>query len=225
MRLYYHPLSSNARRVLMTARHLGIDLELVQVDLSQGAQNRPEFLKLNPNHRVPVLEHDGFVLWESYAIMQYLADLTPGQTLYPTELKARADVNRWLFWCGQDFMPGAAILNWENAIKPRFGIGPTDADEVARGERLMKPPPRFWTRTWPMPNGSARMAPRWPTLPSARPWAIRNRANIRSARSPVCSDGMPGCARWRPGTDRRRSAERAPIGGSAAHARPALANT
>jgi glutathione S-transferase len=137
MRLYYHPLSSNARRVLMTARHLGIDLELVQVDLAQGAQNRPEFLKLNPNHRVPVLEHDGFVLWESYAIMQYLADLTPGQTLYPTELKARADVNRWLFWCGQDFMPGAAILNWENAIKPRFGIGPTDATEVARGERLM----------------------------------------------------------------------------------------
>jgi glutathione S-transferase len=137
MRLYYHPLSSNARRVLMTARHLGIDLELVLVDLAQGAQNRPEFLKLNPNHRVPVLEHDGFVLWESYAIMQYLADLTPGQTLYPADLKARADVNRWLFWCGQDFMPGAAILNWENAIKPRFGIGLTDAGEVARGEQLM----------------------------------------------------------------------------------------
>ena len=137
MRLHYHPLSSNALRVLLTARHLGIDLDLVQVDLSQGAQNSPEFLKLNPNHRVPVLEHDGFVLWESYAIMQYLADLTPGQTLYPAEPRARADVNRWLFWCGQDFMPGVAILNWENAIKPRFGIGPTDATEVARGDELL----------------------------------------------------------------------------------------
>lgn len=137
MRLYYHPISSNARRVLMTAQHLGITLDLVLVDLSKGEQNTPEFLKLNPNHRVPVLEHDGFVLWESYAIMQYLADLTPGQTLYPVDPQARADVNRWLFWCGQDFMPGVAILNWENAIKPMFGIGPTDAAEVARGERLL----------------------------------------------------------------------------------------
>ncbi|MEO7938123.1 MAG: glutathione S-transferase N-terminal domain-containing protein, partial [Burkholderiaceae bacterium] len=72
MKLYYHPISSNARRVLMTAHHLGIQPELKRVDLGKGAQNAPEFLQLNPNHRVPVLEHDGFVLWESYAIMQYL---------------------------------------------------------------------------------------------------------------------------------------------------------
>ncbi len=98
--LHYHPISSNSRRVLMTAQHLGIDLELVVVDLPKAAQYTPDFLKINPNHHVPVLEHDGSMLWESYAIMQYLADLTPGQSVYPTELQARADVNRWLFWCG-----------------------------------------------------------------------------------------------------------------------------
>jgi glutathione S-transferase len=69
--------------------------------------------------------------------MQYLADMTPGQTVYPTELQARADVNRWLFWCGQHFMPGIAILNWENSIKTLAGIGPADPAEVARGERLL----------------------------------------------------------------------------------------
>lgn len=137
MRLHYHPISSNSRRVLMTAQHLGIELELVVVDLAKAEQYTPDFLKINPNHHVPVLEHDGFVLWESYAIMQYLADLTPGQSVYPTDPQARADVNRWLFWCGQELMPGIAILNWENAIKPAFGIGSTDPAEVARGEKLL----------------------------------------------------------------------------------------
>ena len=137
MRLYYHPISTCSRRVLMTARHLGTPLDLVLVDLTKGEQNAPEFLKLNPNHRVPVLEHEGFVLWESYAIMQYLADTTPGQTLYPMAPRARADVNRWLFWCGQHFMPGASILNWENSIKALIGIGPANPAEVARGERLL----------------------------------------------------------------------------------------
>jgi glutathione S-transferase len=137
MRLYYHPISTCSRRALMTIRHLGIDLELVVVDLAKNAQHAPEFLALNPNHRVPVLDHDGFVLWESYAIMQYLADLTPGQTLYPQERKARADVDRWLFWCGQDFAPGISLLNWEHSIKKLIGIGPADPAEVARGEGMV----------------------------------------------------------------------------------------
>ena len=137
MRLYDHPLSTCCRRVLLTAHHLDIYLDRIFVDLSKGEQNAPAFLKMNPNHHVPVLEHDGFVLWESYAIMQYLADITPGQTLYPADVRLRADINRWLFWCGQSFMPGVIILNWENAIKTLIGIGPADLTEVARGEALL----------------------------------------------------------------------------------------
>jgi glutathione S-transferase len=137
MRLYYHPISTCSRRVLMAVHHLETKIDLVLVDLFKGEQNSPEFLKLNPNHRVPVLEHDGLLLWESYAIMQYLADIVPGQTLYPIDTRSRADVNRWLFWCGQDFMPGIGILNWENSIKSLAGIGPADPIEVARGERLL----------------------------------------------------------------------------------------
>lgn len=121
----------------MTAYHLGTKLDLVLVDLAKGEQNSPEFLQLNPNHLVPVLEHDGFVLWESYAIMQYLADSVPSQTLYPVAPQARADVNRWLFWCGQYFMPGVGILNWENSIKELIGIGPADTAEVTHGEQLL----------------------------------------------------------------------------------------
>jgi glutathione S-transferase len=137
MRLYHHPISTCSRRVLLMARHLGIELELVVVDLGKGGQHAPEFLALNPNHRVPVLDHDGFVLWESYAIMQYLADLAPGQTLYPAEPRARADVNRWLFWCAQDFAPGIGKLNLEHSIKALIGAGPADPAQVALGEGMV----------------------------------------------------------------------------------------
>ena len=78
----------------MTADHLGIKLDLMLIDLAKTEQNTPEFLKLNSNQRLPVLEYEGFVLWESYAIVQYLADIKPGQSVYSIDTGARADVHR-----------------------------------------------------------------------------------------------------------------------------------
>lgn len=139
MKLYHSPLSSNARRVVMTALELGRDdVELVPVDLAQGAQRQPEFLRLNPNGKVPVLVDDDFVLWESNAIVQYLADKTPNQTLYPTELRARADVNRWLAWCAAQLSPAVATLNWEHFIKPMMGLGAPEPALVQQGEAGVK---------------------------------------------------------------------------------------
>jgi glutathione S-transferase len=137
MRLYFHPMSSNARRARMAALQLDVQLELVLVDLAKGEQKSPEFLRMNPNGRVPVLDDDGFFLNESHAIMQYLAVRTPGQQLYPTAPQARADVNRWLFWSAQHLQPAVSVLNWERAIKPFLGRGEADPKEVARGEQLV----------------------------------------------------------------------------------------
>ena len=116
MRLYYHPLSSNSRRVLLTAHHLGLDLELVVVNLTGGEHKTPEYLRLNPNGRVPTLVDGGFELWESHAIMQYLADKSPEQDIYPKDVSARADVNRWLFWSAYHFAP-AADLSLESGYR------------------------------------------------------------------------------------------------------------
>ncbi|HEY8039195.1 MAG TPA: glutathione S-transferase family protein [Polyangiaceae bacterium] len=137
MRLYHHPLSSNARRAVMAALHLGTKVDLVLVDLGKGEQRQPGYLKMNPNGRVPVLEDDGFVLWESHAIMQYLAEKTPGQSLYPQEARGRADVNRWLFWNAHHFAPAVGVLNWERMVKRLVGAGDPDPAEVARGEKLV----------------------------------------------------------------------------------------
>lgn len=62
MRLYYHPVSACSRRVLIVANHLNIKLDLVSIDLFNNEQNSAKFSKMNPNHSVPVLEDDEFVL-------------------------------------------------------------------------------------------------------------------------------------------------------------------
>lgn len=137
MRLYYHPMSANARRARLAAHQLGLELELTLVDLGKGEQRTPEYLRRNPNGTVPVLEDGDFVLSESHAIMQYLAEQVPGQTIYPSESKARADVNRWMFWNAHHFTPAVSVLNWEHLVKPLIGMGAADPVEVARGNALV----------------------------------------------------------------------------------------
>lgn len=133
MKLYFHPFSSNARKAVMTAELLGAPVERVFVDLPQRAQAKPEFLALNPNGKVPVLVDGDFELWESYAIMIYLAEKTPGQTLYPSDPKARADVNRWMFWAAAHWSVQIATLNFENVLKSVvFKIGEADPAVVAK---------------------------------------------------------------------------------------------
>lgn len=135
MRLYFHPFSSNARRAVMTAYALNAPVELKLVELPKGEHHSPEFLAKNPNGVVPVLEDGDFVLWESCAIMQYLADITPGQTLYPQAAQARADVNRWLFWSAHHWSPTIGVFTWERVIKPMIQPGSTpDAKELEEAE-------------------------------------------------------------------------------------------
>lgn len=136
MRLYHHPISSSARRAVMTALHLGVAFEPVIVNL-MDPDHRRMLEALNPNSKVPVLVDGDFVLWESCAIMQYLCAVTPGQTLYPDEPRARADVDRWLHWSSQHWMPAMGVLNWERNIKPMIGAGDADPIEDARGVALL----------------------------------------------------------------------------------------
>jgi glutathione S-transferase len=138
MRLYYHPLSGTSRRVVMTAIHLNATLELVVVDLLSGEHRTADYLRLNPNGKVPLLDDDGFMLWESHAIMQYLADRSPGQTLYPQDVRARADVNRWLFWSANHFTPAVGMISRERVSKRMVGgSGAPDPIEIERGEALL----------------------------------------------------------------------------------------
>ena len=98
MKLHVFPFSPNARKVLFVVHHLGLDVETPLVDLFKSEQMEPWFLGLNPNHMMPLLQDGDFVLWESNAIMQYLAAQKPGSGLWPSDAKAQADVSRWQCW-------------------------------------------------------------------------------------------------------------------------------
>jgi glutathione S-transferase len=97
MKLYGFPPSPNTWKVRAVAAHLGIPLELEFVDLTKGEHRLPAYLALNPTARAPVLVDGDFTLWESNAIMQYLASRTPN-ALWPDDGRARADIARWQSW-------------------------------------------------------------------------------------------------------------------------------
>lgn len=138
MKLYQNPHSSNARKVVMTAKILGVPLEAVLVDLMKGEQLRPEFLALNPMHAVPVLVDGEFALPESHAIMLYLCEKTPGQALLPSEPRAKATVLRWMFWCSNHFSPPIGGLMFERVLKGLRGGGGPDEAQVARHEKALR---------------------------------------------------------------------------------------
>ena len=138
MRLYYYPTSSNSRRVLLTAILLEARLDLVIVDLLKGEHRAEAYLKINPNGKVPLLDHGGFHLWESHAIMQHLADLSGDQAIYPKDAEPRADVNRWLFWSAYHFTPAVGFISRERISKTMVGgAGGPDPAEIKRGEALL----------------------------------------------------------------------------------------
>ena len=96
MKLYTNLFSPNARKVHAVAAELGIELETHKVDLRGGEQRSPEYLALNPNGKVPTLVDGDTVLWESNAILCYLAGTTDTE-LWPKSPK-RYDILRWMFW-------------------------------------------------------------------------------------------------------------------------------
>jgi glutathione S-transferase len=132
MQLYHFP-SPNPQKVTFAMKELGLDCELLPVDLSKGAQKEPGFLAVNPFGRVPVLVDGDLTLWESQAILAYLGEKTG--RLWPGSAAGRADALKWLFFLSQHVMPPAG----EVALRIRakvLGI-PLDEATVARGEKAL----------------------------------------------------------------------------------------
>jgi len=138
MRLHVLPPSPRAMKVMALAQHLGLDCEIRIIDLLNGENQKPEFAALNPNKKMPVLEDDGFVLWESNAILQYFASKKPETGLWPTDPKRQADVSRWQLWDMAHWDPACAILVFEHVVKKLSGQGDPDPAQVAKGEQDFK---------------------------------------------------------------------------------------
>ena len=134
MKLYGFPASPNTWQVRALAAHLGVPLEFQLVDLTKGASRTPEFLALNPTGRTPVLLDGDFKLWETQAIMQYVAGKRPNP-LWPDDARTRADITHWQSWnlahWNQDAWVPALT---ERLVKKVLNLGPVDQAVVAKAE-------------------------------------------------------------------------------------------
>lgn len=135
MQLYSNHFSPNCRKVHGIVAHTGLAVDEQTVDLRQGEQKKPEFLKLNPNGKVPVLLDGDTVLWESNAIACYVAGKAESD-LWPKN-EQRYDIMRWMFWESVHFIrPIGAIIgqkffNSDNPDQAIIDQGVADFRSVA----------------------------------------------------------------------------------------------
>lgn len=124
--LYFHPQSSNARKVVMLDRHLDWGAELRCVDLFRGEQRSPEYLAIDPNGKVPVLVDGEFILSESRAILEYMARSKERHDLVGRSVQGAARVHQWLYWSASKFAPLISRLSFERTLKRALGLGEPD---------------------------------------------------------------------------------------------------
>src|SRR5260370_26862196 len=91
MKLYLFPPSSRVLGIVALKNHLALDCEVEHIDLGRGDQLTSQYIALNPNKKMPTLEDGGFVLWESNAILFYMAAKHPDSGLWPAAGKGQTD--------------------------------------------------------------------------------------------------------------------------------------
>lgn len=135
--IYAFPPSPRAFKVMAVANHLDLDWTLHMVDLRKGEQKTPEYGALNPNMRIPTLKDGDYLLWESDAIIHYLAAKRPDSGLLPRDEKGRLDVMRWQFWNLAHWDAACAILVFEHLAKRIvLGINEPDMAAIEKGNEL-----------------------------------------------------------------------------------------
>ena len=105
--------STNVRKVLWCAEELGLDYQSIDAGGAFGVVQEPEYLAKNPNGLVPLIEEDGFVLWESNTIVRYLtARHAPDSSWYPSDVRQRAEAEKWMDWVTSSLATPFRPLFW-----------------------------------------------------------------------------------------------------------------
>ena len=131
LKIYGSDLSAPANKVRFAANALGLKYEYQKVDLRSGENRKPEFLTLHPAGKIPVIDDDGFVLFESNAIIRYLAD-KHNSPLYPKPLTQRAAVDQWIDFGSMHVGAALSKVLYNRIFAPLRGI-PVDENSLKEG--------------------------------------------------------------------------------------------
>ncbi|MBL4621495.1 MAG: glutathione S-transferase family protein [Immundisolibacteraceae bacterium] len=118
LELYAFPFSGNSRKATIVLEEVGAEYQYNQIDLMQGEQKQPSYLEINPNGKVPVLGDGDLLLWESSAILIYIAEKFPAAELIPTDPILRAEMHQWLVWQPGTYNPPVSALNGQLMFTP-----------------------------------------------------------------------------------------------------------
>jgi glutathione S-transferase len=136
MKLYYFE-TLNARKACAVAKHLGMPVEHVRVDLGKGENRTPDYLAINPNGKVPALVDGDLKLWEANAIMAHLARAADSDA-WPRDDRLQVELTRWLSWDAWHFTRHGATLVFQHVVKPRFLGAEPDAKAVDEATGFFK---------------------------------------------------------------------------------------
>ncbi len=112
LKLWGRTNSVNVQKAIWVLAETGAPHQRIDAGMAFGIVKTPEYRDMNPNALVPTLDDDGFILWESNAIVRYLASKFPEKGLYPADLKQRADADRWMDWQQTTFNPALGVAFW-----------------------------------------------------------------------------------------------------------------
>lgn len=138
MKVYADPITVNCRKVIAGLQFMGVPYELAHTDYFKAEQKSPDYCAINPNASLPAMVDGDFVLWESNAILQYAADKHGKTDYYPTDLKTRADINRWLLWESSSWFPSCYVYLVEHCVKPLLNAQPDAAVIAAQDAQFHK---------------------------------------------------------------------------------------
>lgn len=129
--------SINVKKVVWAAQELGMEFQRTEAGGAFGLVKTPDYVQLNPNSLVPVIDDNGFVLWESNTIVRYLC-ASRESALYPLDLPKRFDAERWMDWQQTTFNPASRAGFWQLIRTPPEQQNPTViAESNAAVEALM----------------------------------------------------------------------------------------
>ncbi|SAL88292.1 glutathione S-transferase [Caballeronia terrestris] len=134
MKLYYHPLSGHSHRARLFLSLLGVEHELVEVDLMKGEHKSPEFLKLNRFGQVPALVDGGTTIADSNAILVYIAKKLGKTEWLPETPEAAASIQRWLSVAAGEIAYGPAAAR----LITVFGAKRDAAEVITRAHAVLK---------------------------------------------------------------------------------------
>ena len=142
LKLWGRVNSINVQKVLWALEELKVPYERTDAGLQFGVVNEPFYRKMNPNGRVPTIDDDGFVLWESNAIVRYLSAKHGAGTLWPNDPRQRADSDRWMDWAASTVAPPLTPVFWGLIRTPpekrNMATIEADAEKVAQAFQVLE---------------------------------------------------------------------------------------